>query len=179
MAIVRTKNRPSFVESHTGDQLATVEQVYDFADKQGLSVRPLDVKSLLKLFNIALLEEEMDGISGYIEKRNGVWFISINQYDHSRRKLFTMAHELGHFLLHKNLIEKEGKHTDVILLRDGASNIIEKEANTFASELLMPEKDIRTFIHDSHLRTIESLAEKFGVSTAAMHYRLLRLGFLR
>ena len=53
---------------------------------------------------------------------------------------------------------------------------MEYKANEFASELLMPEKLVRHCINDG-LRNIGELAERFGVSAAAMKYRILSLGY--
>ena len=178
MAIVRTKGQKSIVEKKVG-RLQSVQEVREFAEKNGVSLLPLDIKALVKLFNVQLFEEDMDGLSGYIEKRSDRWFIGINQYDHPRRQRFTIAHELAHFLLHKEIMETQGgRHEDTIMMRDGSANQIEKEANHYASELLMPENEIRRLVREG-VNTIESLASRFDTSTAAMRYRLLKLGFLR
>ncbi len=59
------------------------------------------------------------------------------------RKRFTLAHELGHYFLHKDKID--GIHQDTVLFRDSNEDKlgIEYAANDFASELLLPTE---TFI---------------------------------
>jgi len=176
MAIIRNRSR-SFAEVHNSGKIKDVREAMLFAKNNGLCLSPFDVAGFLPFFNIELVQEDMEDISGYIEKRGDCWKIGINQYDHPRRKRFTIAHELGHFILHKNIIEKEGRHNDAVLMRSGAVNKIEQEANLFATQLLMPRSRILKYIKDN-IKTIEGLAEKFEVSAAAMRYRLLRLGYL-
>lgn len=179
MAIVRNKNKQvSFVEKKSG-RLRSAAEVLAFARDNGVRLHPIDVRALVKLFNVKLIEEDMDDVSGYIERRAGSWVIGVNQYDHPRRQRFTIAHELAHFLLHRQIIEDEGgRHNDVIMMRDGSINPIEQEANSFAAELLMPQPEIKNMVQQG-ISTIKDLAMNFGVSTAAMHYRLSKLGYLR
>lgn len=108
---------------------------------------------------------------------------------HSKnRQRFTIAHELGHYLLH----EQEKLHVDrrfQIQLRDGNSSKgeseEEKEANLFAAELLMPVSFIRQDLAEvegldlEDDATVSGLAEKYGVSTQAMTFRLAYLGYLQ
>lgn len=79
-------------------------------------------------------------------------------------KNFTIAHELGHWVLHRNLI---GKHTPQM----------EREADKFATYLLMPENFIRkefTKLPEwlpAEMK-LDSMAKKFCVSKKAMKIRL-------
>ena len=54
---------------------------------------------------------------------------------------------------------------------------IEYHANEFAARLLMPEKTVRNLIEEERIKNIGVLAEQFGVSSAAMKYRVLSLGY--
>ena len=97
-----------------------------------------------------------------------------------------MAHELGHFVLHK---DKGNMFMDKVLFRKSSQEYssqdvqLEKEANYFAANILMPEKAVRMqfanslndFYDDSN---IQNLAEKFKVSSSAMTYRLINLGLI-
>lgn len=79
-------------------------------------------------------------------------------------KNFTIAHELGHWTLHKNLVGKRSKQ-------------IEREADWFATCLLMPEKWVRkafaklTDWFPAEMK-VDSLAKMFCVSRTAMKIRL-------
>ena len=141
-----------------------------------LSSVPVDIKKLIEKYNISIIEEEMEyGMSGYIEKRADGWKIGVNKYDSPTRKRFTLAHELGHYLLHRDKIINS-RHEDHILLRDNEYTPIEREANEFAAELLMPEKQFRGFITNG-VKKIKDLAEKFQVSVSAIKYRAYKLGY--
>lgn len=136
----------------------------------------VDIRKLIKQHNIQIVEEEMEyGMSGYIEKREQGWVIGISKYDTSGRKNFTLAHELGHYWLHKHRI-MDKRHEDTILLRDNEYTPIEREANEFAADLLIPEEKFRDFINRGE-NNVRDLAEKFSVSINAIRYRAYKLGY--
>lgn len=98
------------------------------------------------------------------------------------RQRFTIAHEIGHFLLHT-----EALHVDDgfgIRFRDDtssqATDDAEIEANQFASHLLMPASFLELDIRKSGRIDIEDedqvkvFADKYGVSTQAMTLRLAK-----
>lgn len=91
----------------------------------------------------------------------------------SRRDRFTIAHELGHYFLHYLYPEHSGERR----FGRGLSNRAETEANTFASSLLMPEREFktawRTWNGDSY-----AVAAEFDVSPSAAEVRasVLQLG---
>ena len=85
-----------------------------------------------------------------------------------------MAHELGHYILHKG---KNIEFVDSTFFRSDDMNSIEFIANEFASRLLMPENKIRKLIDEDKIKNIGDLASKFEVSSAAMKYRVLSLGY--
>jgi hypothetical protein len=99
------------------------------------------------------------------------------------RRNFTIAHELGHWHLHR--ADGSDVHTrfcrsddvggDVRAVRDAAH--IEREANRFAAALLMPEALVRDQAAQLRLH-VSVLAERFGVSNLAMRVRLDSLGLL-
>ena len=63
--------------------------------------------------------------------------------DHDGRYSFTIAHELGHHCLHKELFQKLGIEPDAHakMCRDtGEKPLSEQQADTFAAYLLMPSK---------------------------------------
>lgn len=144
----------------------------------------LDLLKFSKDLDISVIDAKFDndGVSGAIQNKNGEWSIFINYTDSPRRKRFTVAHELGHFLSYKyegksrNGIQDNSPHKDyAIWNRGGANTEMELEANEIAGRLLMPEGDIKRYIDQN--KTIEEMAELFNVSEAAVLVRLNNLGY--
>lgn len=80
------------------------------------------------------------------------------------RQRFTVAHELGHILLHHtgDLINREPSPTD---------NPIEQAANVFASRLLAPA----CVLHACGVTKAEEIANMCNISVASARYRMMRL----
>jgi Zn-dependent peptidase ImmA (M78 family) len=120
-------------------------------------------------------DEWPENVSGAILRNTERWqsdsgyVVFVNGKHHVNRRRFTIAHEIGHFVLHKDRIG-DGI-TDDALFRSGQSNQIETEANQFAARILMPN-DLLLPKWASPLSTIQSLAEEFEVSPVAMSIRL-------
>lgn len=89
----------------------------------------------------------------------------------STRDKFTLAHELGHYVLHYLWAGQNGR---MMALRRG-SDRIEWEANWFAAAFLMPTADFQT-MHAKHNGNIHAVADEFGVSTSAAEIRARLLG---
>jgi Zn-dependent peptidase ImmA (M78 family) len=79
-------------------------------------------------------------ILGAIDVVNNKIYFS-NSITDAHRRLFTVAHELGHWILHRNHL-LDGILRDEVLEEGGASRI-EIQANKFASFLLVPESTLR------------------------------------
>ena len=137
---------------------------------------PLDIEKLIKRYNIEICKEDMDyDISGYIEKRGAKWVVSVNKYHSERRQRFTLAHEFAHYVLHKYKFRE--RHNDRALFRTREFNPVEKEANDFASELLIPQEKFRQYLREG-IRNIADLSDKFNVSVSAIRYKAYKLGYL-
>jgi Zn-dependent peptidase ImmA (M78 family) len=115
--------------------------------------------------------------------------IGVNSTHSRTRQAFTIAHELGHLLLHGD-VEVHIDERRLLGRRDQVSSKAvdprEIEANQFAAELLMPEDLIRSAVVsvvDRHPEiTVEDaivlLARSFRVSELAMTHRLNNLRIL-
>lgn len=116
------------------------------------------------------------GTSGQIGQEEGEFVIRINRHEAKHRQRFTLAHELAHFLLHKDRVEAEGGWSENVLLRSGQPANIEYEANRLASDLVIPSallgKVAAEYSGPMTSEVIEDLARRFGVSTAAMEIKL-------
>lgn len=132
---------------------------------------------------------EADDISGLLLRQDGQRpIIGVNSVNASVRQRFTIAHEIGHLLLH----EGKGLILDRLVrvnFRDAVSSTAtdrqEREANAFAAALLMPDEQIiqqlqhlTSGTHKSDTKIVQSLAKAFDVSRQAMEFRLINLGLL-
>lgn len=126
-----------------------------------------------------------DDISGCLVRRDGHAVIGINPTQHPNRQRFTIAHELGHYFLHKGrpyYVDRTPSFT-INFRGSGLNGPEEREANAFAAELLMPEEfvlaDIEARIYDlTDDNLLPDLAKRYEVSVPALTYRLANLGLL-
>ncbi|MDB5866530.1 MAG: hypothetical protein JWO70_4336 [Betaproteobacteria bacterium] len=135
---------------------------------------PVNVGSIAKQAGAHLILEPLEGFSGSFEYLNGKPTIRVSSTEALVRQRFTIAHELGHFVL---------GHPDSY--RDGPDNFssqnldpIEVAANRFAAEILMPEQLIKYFVFKQGVTAISKLAKSADVSEVAMGYRLRNLGLI-
>jgi len=111
-------------------------------------------------------------VSGKITRLpTGVYEIKINKYESLERQRFTLAHELAHFLLHRNEIDRLGEIADNVLYRSGASETIEYEANRLAAQIIIPEEAINE-CQQAIGKNVDQLAKEFGVSKTVMEVRM-------
>lgn len=148
---------------------------------------PVPVEKLAGLLKAQIVLQPFDGeVSGVVYRNpDGSSVIGVNSSHTRQRQRFTIAHEIGHLLLHAD----ENLHVDKnfpIGLRNGISSKSvdenEIEANQFAAALLMPpdliERDIRPYIGADVLYAIRKLAQKYKVSEQAMSIRLSALRYV-
>src|SRR5438105_8636729 len=150
---------------------------------------PVDVELVAHRLNLrteaASLGENVAGLL-VVEKGHGV--IGYNTTQALVRQRFTIAHEIGHFVLHRH-DDPSALFIDthyIVYRRDAQSSTGEDrreiEANRFAAALLMPATLLQAEFEkppfdfgDEEMLT--ELAGKFQVSTQAMSIRLSSLGF--
>lgn len=135
---------------------------------------------------------DLGGISGMLVIKNGVPTIGINQNDSDLRQRFSLAHEIGHYILghHDENDDVLMDEKFVVLLRgeEAKKGVDPKEiqANAFAAGLLMPEillrQEVKRILTEGHSLDlsanpdnetfISKLANTFEVSQIAMTYRI-------
>lgn len=154
---------PSQYAPHTA-----AKDARELARARTLDLIPLDVEGLAGSLGIAIRYEAMPiGQSGYFSVVNGTPVIGVNHKHPRNRQRFTIAHELGHYFLHRHY----GTFTDQYLYRDDGKDERELDANRFASDLLMPA-DRFAQLYEQNGYDLRSVAEAFGVSEEAAEYRL-------
>lgn len=142
---------------------------------------PIAVGAIAREFGIVVKRSTLAaGISGEIKEGGGEVIIRVNRHDVKERQRFTLAHELAHFLLHRERIG-DGI-TDDILYRSNLSDFMEIQANRLAADILMPahliQQKLDEFTESTELRNeekFERLADIAEVSTTAMKIRLGKL----
>lgn len=145
---------------------------------------PVNVEGLIESFGI-LLEKKAalhPDIAGQIERIDAERFrISANANDHYYRRRFTMAHELGHYLMHRDLIgagtDDSRAYRSIDAGRFHNTNITsqhETEANRFAANLLMPAHLVKQYYTEFD-GDLERLSKQFQISSEAMRHRLTSL----
>lgn len=143
-------------------------------------------------------------VGAFTRANNGQRYIMVNQtIENQGRKNFTLAHELGHYFLGHSLHSASFFCSDQSISEESqAADWIEHEANHFASCFLMPERKIRPaflrMLQNSRKAKIkdylcvknnytfgiwcgirDALTKRYGVSEAALRYRLKQLGLAR
>lgn len=118
--------------------------------------------------DIHLLED----VSGKIERAIGTpsgCRITINGRDHKNRQRFTLAHEIAHFVLHRDLIG-DGVQDDA-MYRSRLRSELETQANRYAADILMPAKLMREKWRQG-MTSFAGMAAAFGVSMDAARIRM-------
>ncbi|MER8806065.1 ImmA/IrrE family metallo-endopeptidase [Mesorhizobium australicum] len=116
-----------------------------------------------------------ENISGKIELD---WLdepvITVNKTHPRSRQRFTIAHEIAHFVLHRDLIG-DGIIDNALYRDDRIGDARERQANRYAASLLMPMSLVKKAWRDG-IRSAPGLASAFGVSPAVADIRWRELG---
>ena len=155
----------------------------------GVSNPPVPLDRLAECLGATIQYEPFEGddLSGMVFKHKGNIIIGINSNHSYNRQRFTIAHELGHVVLHKLDHVHVDKQFPVKMRDDISCRAIdpgEIEANAFAAALLMPEAMLKNDLADLGEIDCESdwaiqrLAKQYQVSTSAMSFRLVNLGLI-
>lgn len=109
---------------------------------------------LAQLLNIIVMYAELGSTWGYYTTYKRSKFIIINQNISEELQSYTCAHELSHSVLHKGVSTPFLKAHTLFSI-----DKIERQANTFAVELLLPDELLQQYLETS----IHRLADMVGV----------------
>jgi len=113
-------------------------------------------------------------ISGLIEPDKDGFVVKINRFESKERQRFTIAHEIAHYLIHRDRIN--AGIFDSVLYRSKLSSRMEAEANRLAADIVMPIQAVTAAMSKRSSKLdddgISELAEIFGVSKQAMTIRV-------
>lgn len=157
-----------------------VDLIDEFTESAPVNIEALIRAAGLELDKKAELEE---GIAGEIARLDdGRYRISANKEDHYYRQRFTLAHELGHYVFHRDLIGDGVDDTKMYRSTEDGNfyntkikQQHETEANKFAAVVLMP-KDLVVAKVEEGEKDPQVLSKVFQVSPSAMEIRLKGLG---
>jgi len=152
--------------SHERDPAAaarTVRQVWALGEQPiGSMIKLLESKGV-RVFSLAENTKNVDAFSCW---RSNIPYVFLNTFKSAERSRLDAAHELGHLILHKHGGPHQGRDAEI-------------EANSFASSFLMPAADVKSRLpFVSVLDQLVAAKRRWGVSTAALAYRLHKLGIL-
>ena len=120
---------------------------------------PIDINEILRRMKITIIQTPHMTDSGKI---------MVNTSNDLLRQRFSMAHELGHYVLSHGAYLSDPVGNFIAGIKD----IKENEANMFALSILIPKSAIMFFRKNQENITVNMLAEYFRVSVMALRYRL-------
>jgi Zn-dependent peptidase ImmA (M78 family) len=154
----------------------------EIRDQYGMNDAFIDLAKLTEKMGIKVAKESFDDpeVSAILlVKTHGQPKIILNQDEQAsqERERFSIAHEIGHFVLHKTegaFVERNVPFAFRNKKSSTGEDINEIEANQFAAELLMPEELVRELAENKKPteRNLVSWASTFKVSLQAMAIRL-------
>jgi Zn-dependent peptidase ImmA (M78 family) len=156
----------------------------DLLFKSAIEQPAVPVERLAKAAGAAIEYRDFNNeISGLLIRKQKMVVIAVADEQPKQRQRFTIAHELGHLLLHDGIEVRVDKHFRINLRSSASSkaeDVEEIEANAFAAELLMPRdfllRDARKLMFDMEdEEQVSSLARRYDVSRQAMTFRLMNL----
>ena len=167
-------------------KLTQILDVYNGADR--FDKAPVDVSQLALDYSNQFCSTEpiekvqalkLNGCDGALvpsENASKTWAIAFNERLNVGRKNFTLAHEFGHYLLHRHLSPAKGFECSEENIDQGIGRSIEQEADQFAAGLLMPFHDFRRQIPSKDYVSFDQIilaSARYGVSITAAILRWL------
>jgi Zn-dependent peptidase ImmA (M78 family) len=150
---------------------------------------PIDVEGIARHLGAQVVRERLDrNVSGLLIRDGESMTIGVNDLHAARRQRFTIAHEIGHLVMHQGrpLVLDHVRLNFRDASSSGATDIEEIQANAFAAAILMPQdlviREARALLEDpaaSDASIVPDLAHGFDVSDQAMEIRLVNLGLRR
>lgn len=143
----------------------------------GYVLPPVDPEAIAETLGVRVLYADFGAhkemISGLIQFQNDSATILINAAESANRKTFTIAHELGHFMMHKEW----AKGPNYVLPRRNGYAVTkpneEVEADAFAANLLVPKAMLKKYATSA---SVFELSKIFVVSEAVINNRLKAIG---
>jgi len=141
---------------------------------------PADASAIANQLQLDVNEMDVNGFDGALVRAKGMPLGAIvvrGSIRESGRKNFTVAHEIGHFVLPGHENTEAVCTSDEVANWSDAAKELEREANEFAAELLMPELAVQQIIGRSEpsLTVIQKIASSCDVSLSAAAWRYCQM----
>jgi Zn-dependent peptidase ImmA (M78 family) len=122
------------------------------------------------------MEEDLHGQINY-RCSEDKFVIRVNDKHSAYNNIFTIAHEIGHYLIHFNDVRRFGFADRRVRDRYKVGIKRERVANEFAASILMPDEKF-TSVFVARGGDLIALEKFFRVSQEAVRYRALNLGLI-
>ena len=149
----------------------------DVIHEFGFDKLPIDPREIADKLDIAIQEfpPSMDEISGCLMKLEDSFAIGVSTAIKSLGfQNFTIAHELGHYYIDGHAEELLSENVHYSKSYDSKGNRFEREADLFASELLMPWRLVQNMlIGENSMKTVKQIAHECNTSLVASAIKLI------
>jgi Zn-dependent peptidase ImmA (M78 family) len=179
--MAQEKKKQILTAKRKAELAALANDILDMMQITGPPVKPTEIADANQIsWNENVYHEDFLALIEYREDHFHI-YVNLGQGEniHTPRVRFSIAHELGHFFIpaHRAKLIEQGKlakKDSPVFLQD----LREKEAEFFASCLLMPEKWVKPDFDalDLDIKALKKLSKKYNTSTAALLSRYVALG---
>ena len=153
--------------------MRVIDYAREFFKYIDMNSPPVPLDEILKKFNTKVFYEDFEKIDGIALKSPKLSVIVVNKNLQLVRQRFTIAHEFGHIIMpHKSRY---------FICYSGRNRLMERAANRFAAELLMPEpmlKNLWKKYSTNRDFQVDAVAHILQVSKTALYARLREVGIL-
>lgn len=169
----------------TNTSKQTIKDLAEYLSKE-YNIFPIPLDIIIKEEEIPVYYDHyhVNSFDGMTTFDNGTYFIHINKdqgnLENNQRGRFTLSHELGHYYIDSH---REGLKQGILEPHPSRMsmqqyNQIERQADYFASCLLMPEYDFKQQIHKKKFsfEIIKNLSKRYNVSKSACAFRFAEIG---
>ncbi len=169
-----TKKRQNEIDAQIDNRLLRLgmsypeDNIFEIVNAMGIDVFFSDLSVTDKF-------KRVSGIIDYNEDNNHRPRIILNKSKSKERQTFTLAHELGHFILHKPKPGEIKFRIDKFdYLADSQECTEETEANYFAASFLVPELKLKSVLGFSNdgFNDFKKIGKAFGVSASVIETRV-------
>lgn len=191
------KEVPDFVKKIREQSDSIDDAVKVILAKNGVTKPPINVVKIaasmgIKVFSVEFTDPNVKGaiadFKSPMPQFNGEQrIIAVDKKSYATRKIFTIAHEIGHFVMHcgesNDFFERDVYDSDEDMVDEDVRNKIERDADKFAACLLLPKDMFINFVENSPYyiirdkqNLVQEICKKFIVAEKAAKKRLKEVG---